>query len=166
MAFPDLFKLEKLQILAFSDRERKRQAGQPFEAMFNPQSLSQSFGSEFAPPRGRNNGTQSASFVRARPASLRLGLLLDGTGVGKMGLVSLLAGVKTVRERVQDFLGIAYAVQGETHEPTYLRLVWGRLLYECRLSGVTVTYTSFDRNGEPLRAELELTLAADADPKK
>ena len=38
MGFPDLFKLEKLKIFAFSDVERKTgSTDSPFEAMFNPQ---------------------------------------------------------------------------------------------------------------------------------
>jgi nucleoid-associated protein YgaU len=164
MSFPNLFKLEKLQIVAYSDAARATRAGQ-FVAMFNPQTFSQTVQSEFAFPAGMNNGTQSATFIRSLPSSLRLNLLLDGTNVGDIGLTQLSNG-KTVQQRIDDFLAIAYAVQGKTHEPNYLKVIWGTFAWPCRLASMTVSYTSFDRGGAPLRAELDLELAADDDPKK
>lgn len=166
MSFPDLFKLEKLQILAYSDLERMKKVGQTFEAMFNPQSISQTVRNELAPSQGLNSGTQTASFIRSEPSSLQLNLLLDGTNVGALGLTTMLFGSKTVQQRVKDFLDLAYSVQGPTHEPNFLKVVWGKFIFECRLKSVTVSYTSFDRSGGPLRAELALELEADSDPEK
>ncbi|HEX3349523.1 MAG TPA: hypothetical protein VHS58_15610 [Acetobacteraceae bacterium] len=166
MGFPDLFKLEKLQVHAYSDVARKKPVGDPFEAMFNPQKFSQTVKTEFAPPGGLNNGSQSASFVRSLPGSLELSLLLDGSNVGEMGLVNLLSSPKTVKQRVDAFLALAYAVQGQTHEPNFLKVIWGKFEFSCRLASMTVAYTSFDRGGEPLRAELDLRLANDEDLKK
>jgi nucleoid-associated protein YgaU len=42
----------------------------------------------------------------------------------------------------------------------------GGLIFSCRLSSVNVTYTSFDRDGAPLRAELDINLISDEDAKK
>lgn len=167
MAFPDLFKLEKLKIFAYSDLVRKSDiAGSPFEAMFNPQTLSWTNTTRFDRGKGAGSGTQRAIFLRTQPSDLQLSLLLDGTGVEEMGLVNLFSDTKTVQGRIDAFLALAYLPLSKTHEPSYLRVQWGTFTFECRLSGVTVNYTSFDRAGSALRAELALTLAADGDPFK
>ena len=167
MGFPDLFKLEKLQIFAYSDVQRKTEIdGSPFEAMFNPQTLTWSNTNLFAPAMGTGGGVQSATFVRAQPSDLLLNLLLDGTGVEEMGLVNLFTDPKTVQQRIDDFMALACKPLSDTHEPAYLKVQWGKFTFECRLSSVTVNYTSFDRHGSALRADLELTLAADADIAK
>ena len=167
MGFPDLFKLEKLKIFAFSDVKRKTAIdGSPFEAMFNPQTLTRTSTNIFAPATGTGGGVQSATFVRTAPSDLQVSLLLDGTGVEEMGLVNLFTDPKTVQQRIDDFLALAYQPQSDTHEPSYLKVQWGKFTFECRLSSVTVNYTSFDRDGSALRAELDLTLAADGDIAK
>lgn len=167
MAFPDLFKLEKLKISAFSDVKRQSEIdGSPFEAMFNPQTLSLTSANLFNPGKAAGGAIQSATFVRARPSDLQLTLLLDGTGVEEMGLVNLFSDTKTVQDRIGAFLALAYLPLGDTHQPSYLKVQWGKFAYECRLASVTVNYTSFDRDGSALRAELTMTLTADGDVLK
>jgi len=167
MGFPDLFKLEKLKIFAYANVERSTAIdGSPFEAMFNPQTLTRTNTNIFTPAKGHGGGVQSATFSRTAPSDLQLNLLLDGTGVEEMGLVNLFTDPKTVQQRISDFLALAYQPQSDTHEPSYLTVQWGKLTFECRLGSVTANYTSFDRDGSALRAELELTLIADGDIKK
>jgi nucleoid-associated protein YgaU len=166
MPFPNLFKLEKLKISAFEDVERtkEKEIKPAFEAMFNPQS--QSYGIRYKHGRGLWGATQSATFVREDPSSLRLTLLLDGTGVEKLGLVNLISSPQTVQDRIEHFLNIAYRSQSPTHEPSFLTVKWGALDFPCRLTSVTINYTSFDRDGSALRAELDITLALDEEFKK
>jgi hypothetical protein len=167
MAFPDLFKLEKLKILAYSDVERRKPIdGSPFEAMFNPQTFSQTVETRLASQGSPDSGVQSSYFVRSLPSSLTLNLLLDGTGIEEMGQDSRSSRGKTVQERVDGFLALAYFVRDDTHEPAYLKMQWGKFVFECRLVRMTVNYTSFARDGSPLRAELTLSLAADSDITK
>ena len=165
MAFPDLFKLEKLRISAYKDGKR-RTPFYTFRAMFNPESLSQTFQTRYLAGGGVNNPAQVASFGSALPTDLNLKLLIDGTGVGDIGLISTPAPGKAVKDQIDEFLANVYQVKDETHEPAYLIVDWGALHFSCRLSRATVTYTSFDRSGLPLRAELDLHLVADEDLAK
>ena len=48
--------------------------------------------------------------------------------------------------------------QPETHQPYYLHLYWGQFDFRGVLDQADVTYTLFDRNGEPLRATVKLSL--------
>jgi LysM repeat protein len=91
--------------------------------------------------------------------------VLDGTGVDEMGIVTLIA-PKTVEERLETFLRVAYRYNGTIHEPNYLLVEWGALKLPCRLKSVTIKYTSFDRGGKPLRAELAVRLISDEETKQ
>ncbi len=166
MAFPNIFKLEKLTIEAYSDRARTRPATPQaeFVAMFNPASFSQTFETRYATEAAAGSGEQQATFLGSLPTSLSLQLLLDGTGVDQMGLAGLAGGITTVKSRIDDFRNLAYEVQGESHEPNYLIARWGQNLeFRGRLSKLDIAYTSFDRDGMPLRAELAIALLADDD---
>jgi hypothetical protein len=167
MGFPDLFKLEKLKIYAFTDVARSKAVpDSPFEAMFNPQTLTQTYSIRFDPGKGHGGTEQTATFVRTNPSSLSLQLLLDGTGVDQMGLANLLSKTATVQSRIDNFLAIAYYAQSDTHEPSFLRVKWGAIDFPCRLTSVAINYTSFDRDGSALRAELDITLTSDDDIDK
>lgn len=167
MAFPDLFKLEKLKIEGFRESGRSTSLG-TFTAMFNPSTLTQRFGVQYAPSGEVSGSTQEARFVRTKPANLSLTLLLDGTGVDTMGLQTLFGVNQTVSQRIADFLKLAYHVVGESHEPSFLSVIWGEWGTELgqtgfrgRLSGVEIRYTSFNRDGSPLRAELAIEIISD-----
>jgi hypothetical protein len=77
-----------------------------------------------------------------------------------------LFGSKTVSERVEEFLTLTFRMNGKIHEPNYLRVEWGNLKFECRLDSVEIDYTSFDRDGTPLRAKLTVSLIADMEVEK
>jgi hypothetical protein len=164
----DLFKLEKLTISGFdtADREGTPPKDMVFEAMFNPATYSQTYSSVWAEQPGINASGAQLYYQRSDPSELSLDLVLDGTGVDEMGIVTLVA-PKTVEQRLQSFLRVAYTYNGKIHEPNYLRVDWGTLKgFPCRLRSVTIKYTSFDRGGKPLRAELAVMLVSDEEAKQ
>ncbi|HET9398851.1 MAG TPA: hypothetical protein VFO45_08545 [Sphingomicrobium sp.] len=165
MAFPDLFKLEKLKIQAFSDRNRSIRAGE-IEAMFNPTTINQRHGISYH-DSVEIGGRQVARFKRAQPSTLDVQLLFDGTGVDQIGLLTLFGKNQTVGERIADLLKICYVVHGDIHEPNFLTVTWGQFLkapnggFRGRLSDLSINYASFERDGSPLRAQCDLSLVAD-----
>jgi len=163
-------KLKKLTIKAYTSSARSGLPIGTFEAMYNPTSFSQKYEIAYGKNQGFDSGSRPANYARSRPMELSLKLVLDGTGVDEIGLSSLL-GRKTVSERVKQFVDLTFRVNGQIHEPNYLVAEWGGkqdggLIFSCRLESVNVTYTSFNRDGSPLRAELDINLIADEDVKK
>lgn len=158
-----LFKLEKLKITAFTKPERSilNQKGLPFEAMFNPTSYSRSYAIVWGKKQGVNASGAQLDYARTPPSELKFNLILDGTGVDTIGLFSFFS--PSVLDRVTKFLDITYEYNGTMHEPNYLLVEWGSLTERCRLSKVDIKYTLFDRDGTPLRAELDITLITDAE---
>jgi nucleoid-associated protein YgaU len=149
----DLFKLEKLTITAFSDEDRKSQSGQPFTVMFNPSSYTKSYASKIAVVQPLNGTGPRLAYVGTAPSTLSLAFTLDGNGVHDMGVNAISS--KSVAERVREFLSVAYEYKGTIHEAHFLIVQWGALTYSCRLAKADITYTSFDRGGQPLRAEIK-----------
>jgi hypothetical protein len=162
----DLFKLERLTIEAYETSDRNTPPVKKFEAMYNPASLNQSYGIKWGKNIGVNASGAPADYQFSKPAQLEFDLILDGTGVEQMGVVNFFSS-KSVKERVSDFLEATYDYQGKIHEPYYLKVKWGLPdEFKCRLSSVDITYTSFNRDGTPLRAELRVSLISDEDVKK
>ncbi len=165
MGLTNLFKLEKLKIKAYKNGKR---AGLPvgtFEAMFNPASFKQKYAVVYGKNQGRNSSGMKVNYDRSLPSDLNLKLILDGTGVDKFG-IELLFGSQTVSERVKDFLDLTFQMNGTIHQPNFLSVEWGDLIFSCRLSTVDVNYSAFDRSGKPLRAELDINLVADEEVAK
>ncbi|WP_437322472.1 CIS tube protein [Sorangium sp. So ce394] len=155
----NLFKLEKLKIKAFKDVGRRQPIGAPFEAMFNPASFSQRHAIAWAAKQGVGSSGPQLSYSRSKPSELTLTLVVDGTGVESMGVVAPVR--KSVKDRVKTFLDVTFRYNGVIHEPNYLLVEWGSLIFSCRLSEVDIKYTAFERDGTPLRAEIEVTLISD-----
>ncbi len=159
-----LFKLEKLKITAYTTAARSPLSYySKFEAMFNPTSLSQSYGISWVKRQGINSSGPQLVFTQSLPSELKLDLVLDGTGVDQIGL-SLLP-TQTVESRVKKFLHTCYDYNGTLHEPNYLLVEWGSLKFPCRLYQADIKYTLFNRDGTALRAELAVTLVSDLDAK-
>ena len=171
MALLDSMKLKKLTIKAY--RKRARSVGDligTYEAMFNPASFSQSYEIDYSNKQALNSTNKDLDYVLSKPRELKLKLILDGTGVHEIGILKL-GRQKTVSDRVKDFINLVFRMNGDIHEPNFLVVEWGGkedggLIFSCRLASANVSYTSFNRDGSPLRAELDVTLLSDEEVKK
>jgi hypothetical protein len=170
MALKNPFKLEKLTITAYQDEKRSIQVGKPFKAMFNPESFSQKHSTELVKKRGLNLTGQKLNYAYTAPSELSFKLLLDGTGSHEIGAVTLanalLGKDETVAARIKHLLDISFRINGEIHEPNYMVVAWGSLNFTCRLASLDIDYTSFNPDGTPLRAELNIRLLFDQETKK
>jgi len=206
--FENLFKLNKLKIYSYSDPERTKpftgnnqiiknppaninvpgQQGGPavstpvspyFEAMFNPESITQKFSIEYTEPQAIGSSGKQLTFSVRPPSSMRMTLIFAqsnfssfaGNKISKllqgkldpMSLSSPIANTKTgtVSGWIRSFFEVTYDISSHEHQPLWLKVVWGSLSYTCRLGSVEINYTSFDRNGEPLGAELDVLFKGD-----
>ena len=163
----NLFKLEKMRIEVFTAVKR---TGRPeaFELMFNPASLAESYaiGYQAEQRRAINSAATPARYTHTPPAKLALTFVLDGTGVNHyFKLHHLLAGA-SVREQVAKFKRLCWRTDGDIHQPRFLVIRWGRYDFSCRLASLDISYTLFDKSGDPLRAEMAASFVADASLEK
>jgi contractile injection system tube protein len=141
--------LAKLTIEPYLDQEFTRPAGIPWQALFNPTELSFSRKNTYNTTPSAGSSQPQTSYGGGEPDQVSLDLFFDGTGV--------VQSLQTVGERVTALLDLA-AYQGDTHQPYYLHAHWGRFDFRGVLTQADVTYTLFDRTGEPLRAKVKITL--------
>jgi hypothetical protein len=171
MGLGNLFKLSKLTITAYktSARGATDLIGKPLEVQYNPSTLAIKHESVFQGRSGIATSSSTAKYSHSRSPTLDVSLVFDGTNAGYMG-VELLFGVESVADRVKKFLRTCYQVESTTHEPAFLRLTWDQGVlgpnFDCRLKSVDIQYTSFDRDGSPLHAELAVSFLADIAPGK
>ncbi len=157
-------KLEKLLITSYGDVKRKSSKG-TFEAQFNPESYSRRHTNTFQKNKGINVSGRSARFSHGETDELSLTLIIDGTHADIYGLTAILSPPDPVPDQVEDFLEKCYNIDGDLHEPRFLNIKWGKLDMNCRLRSVDINYTLFNKEGEPLRAELKTTFVEDLDPE-
>lgn len=165
------FKLEKLRITAYrtADRGRRAKAPSEFEAMFNPASISRKYAIVWAKKQGKNTSGKAVNYERTPPETLALTLVLDGTGVDELGVLAIKSAIKkqsSVDGRIKEFLKVTFDYDGSMHQPRFLKVEWGSLIFKCRLESVDIKYTLFDRDGTALRAELAVNFISDEEAAK
>lgn len=169
MATNDSGKLEKLKIHAYNDPDRSDSAGDPFEVMFNPASITIQHQNVYKHNAALGKEFQPTNFRYTQPKEIQLELVIDGTGVTAIGVLNIFGKTKTVADQVTEFLELCFHRDGELHEPKYIRLSWGDgplKSFDSRLTSVDIEYTAFQENGSPLRATLKTNFIEDLAPKK
>jgi len=139
--------LQKLKVVAYSDAACSSLVGS-FEAMFNPEKYAQNYGISYKSFKTMSSGLHAPSYAHNDPSTMSLKLIVDSN-------YSLLGMTTSVSKAVKKFIELTYSVNGEIHQPNFLKVQWGDLDYPCRLKSLSVTYTLFDQSGKPLRAELD-----------
>lgn len=156
MKIGDFITLRNLHIIAYQDVERNLPIpnGQ-FEAMFNPDSIQESYAAHFRKKQAINSSGREAVYLFNPPEELEVTLLLHGSAPGlPFGQGHNMP--VNIREKVNQFKKVAYHMNGELHEPNFLRLKWGATFdFPCRLLSFTVKYTNFSSAGRPTQAEIE-----------
>ncbi|MBD2753198.1 CIS tube protein [Spirosoma validum] len=143
-------------IQAFNDKKLQSQTGK-FTLPINPENYAMSYKVEVDQSGGHGNSGSDIKYKKTPPEQLKLEFIFDNTGT-VMG--NTLDGTP-VQEQVRNFMTVTYHVDGESHKPHYLKVMWGDNLmtgdvqgFNCMLTQLDVNYTLFARTGEPLRAKL------------
>ena len=178
------FKLQKLKIHVYHPHKNNERYKGTFEVMFNPESYSLKYENTFQKTQGINTSSRAAKYSLSKPEELSVKLILDNTGVtdysqGNKGAVrgALLTGYSSfeqirgrrntdIYKKVQDFLDLTTYMNRKIHQPNFLKVEWGDLMFECRLKSVDINYTLFNRSGQPLRAELDVVFIGDIQDSK
>lgn len=155
-----LGKLEKMKIRAYEDVAFQKPSSPPFwSVLVNPESYSLEHRIEYntdTPPG--NNGTQ-AKYTRHNPEEFSCDLWFDNTGIldnkPKEDIYSEL-------ERFQNFL---LDLSSDTHEPRHFMIIWGKMLFKGRITGLQIQYKLFKPDGTPIRAMATVSFKGSFDDK-
>lgn len=164
-----LNKIQKLKITAYKKADRKIASGTPFEVMFNPASISVKHANKFSKLQGINTKGRTQQYSYTYSDEVGLEIILDGTGVTDYGITVWRGKTKSVAEQIKEFMELCFHMDGNIHEPKFLKIQWGEGIlkdFDCRLQSVDITYSLFDKNGSSLRATLKTSFIQDVGAKK
>ena len=170
MSLLNLFKLEKLRIEAYKAEGRaKSDYLDGMDVMFNPSSFQEKHANAYQAVRkpAINSSGRPALYGYTPPGELSFQLVLDGTGVSSFGVVQLVRalGGASVKKDVDKFKKLCLEMNGDIHQPNFLKITWGDFSFSCRLTALDITYKLFDEAGDPIRAELAVRFVKDKSAK-
>jgi phage tail protein X len=144
--------LQKMVVKAYSDSGFNRPAGE-YRVWINPEKYTHSYRICYNDTQAQGSSGGSPNFNRTPADEVQFELVFDGTGVVPTPLPGVLPYTKDgIASEVEKFKQLVFAYDGNIHSPRYLQLVWGTMLFNCRLTSLRVDYTLFKPDGTPLRA--------------
>jgi hypothetical protein len=172
--------LIKMKLVGYKDKtfDSSKKTGCECDALINPEGYSITYGTATSDQTAQGSSEVISKFKSRSAQTLSFKFLFDGTGIIKKsdgilsGLASGLAipGLNAkptdVVEMLSKFKQVVYDYDGKTHEPPYVQIQWGVLLYNCRLTYMTVNFKLFKPDGTPLRAEADCFFEGVVDEQK
>lgn len=154
--------LEKMLVKAYTDSGFHQEAGS-FQVWINPAQYSRDYRVCYNDRQAQGSPGGSPDFDRIPADTVKLELVFDGTGVVP-GPTPGIPRIDGVAAQVDAFRKLVFGYDGKIHSPRFLQLVWGTLLFRCRLKDLSVSYTLFKPDGTPLRAKASATFLGYTDP--
>ena len=176
MATPD-----KLKIIAYKGAGKKQNLStnpeDSYMALVNPETYSIQYQVVLNSRRVPGNAGSNPNYVYTPVPSLQFEFLFDATGVvpkpntlgviGDIPLVGAVAGAISnivspaekyeVMKEIDKFKQVLFTYQGEQHKPNNLQILWGKLIFDCKLTSLNLHFKLFKPDGTPLRATATAT---------
>lgn len=151
----------KVKITAYSSsgfEDNKKISSGEFTVLVNPEGYSRSYKIKFKEQQASGTKAQQMKFDKVEPEDLELEFLFDKTGAlpGTFKAKDD-AGIKQessegVWPDIEQFKKVVYDYKGDIHQPPYLIIQWGELIFKCVLREMTINFKLFRPDGTPLRA--------------
>lgn len=176
--------LIKMKIIACTDAQYTEDSSlPPYLVMVNPDKYTIEHTVDFNLTQPIGSSGTPAQYQRTRPQAMNFNFMFDGTGILNAGggLLNNLLNPAAISvpmvgpfasetefdlpAEIQKFKDRVLTFQGDRHEPRYVKLVWGTLLFKGRLSSMKIEYKLFKPDGTPIRAVATCTFTAATDPE-
>ncbi len=143
----------KMTIRSFSDPQFEEELTDvdPFVVHVNPQTYTKSTQINFSEEQAAGTSSNQSNHDSTEPLKLNFDFLLDRTGA----LGNEVDEENGVETDIEHFQKVALEFEGEIHQPRYLKLCWGSLIFKCQLEKLDVEYKLFNKEGKALRANLK-----------
>ena len=167
-----LGELKKMKIIGYTDITFKKKTGQEYEVIVNPENYSISYETIINGNDAQGSSLPLLQYNQQSSQILSFKFLFDGTGVLKKGNMSGVAvpGLPSkkpdVVKEIDDFKKAVYDFRSDNHQPPFVQLQWGPLLFNCVLTKMDISFKLFRPDGWPLRAEAQCTFRSAIDKNK
>jgi nucleoid-associated protein YgaU len=168
----DTGNIAPLKLVGYADDGFSKPTGSSYNALINPETFTINYGTQSTPKSGQGSSEEQRVFNKRSAQTVSFKILIDGTGLipsgpaGSMGggmvgsLVSAVTGDGGQRDVVSDIAKLKQVVYGynsDSHQPTYVQIQWGKILFNAQLQSMTLAYKLFSPDGTPKRAEADLS---------
>lgn len=165
-------KLEKLIIEPFTDAdcENPKEGVESYTALINPDQIVMDTKVEYETPESGGGSGDQQIFAGIKSPKFNLKLLFDSTGTlltngtASAGASPKREKPKAVHDQIEAFRKVTNYFHGEEHEPSYVRITWGGVIFKGRLETLKITYTLFSPAGLPIRATGDAGFIGSLDP--
>jgi hypothetical protein len=137
-----------------------------FELMLNPEYYSVKSTIRYKEDETANdaNPGYSYKYTGTPPREINIGpIILDVTGAIPFKSTLLDQSITKMIENLEE---VVYDYDGDTHQPPLIKVEWGSNSFEAKLLTIDVKYTLFAENGDPLRAEISLSMREYISPEE
>ena len=152
-----LGELRKMTLTGYKDNALQQPTGNVYTAVVNPETytLNDEIQSNQEQPAGTS--ANQPAFTRIAPRKLDFEFLFDSTGALQgnglgVALPLSVGSQQDVWEQVEQFKKTVFTFDGDTHQPPFVALEWGKFRFRCKAEKVSVTYKLFKPDGTPIRA--------------
>ncbi|WP_394749659.1 CIS tube protein [Spongiimicrobium salis] len=154
-----------MQITAYSSSEYSGSGISKCEVQINPASYTHEHTTNYNNYQALGTPGTTIWFKGTPPEKVSFDIYFDATGAVRPTSVVSLSSPTSVDEQIQKFKEVCFTYNGDIHEPNYLIISWGSLVFKCKLISLSISYTLFKDDGTPLRAKLTVSFeeAVDAD---
>jgi hypothetical protein len=153
--------LAKVKITAYKKADfddKKKIADGEFVVLLNPEGYNRSFKVKYKDQQASGTKSQEMKFDKVEPEDIELEFLFDKTGAlpgtfkGKKDADIRQESSEGVWPDIEKFKKVVYDYKGDIHQPPYLIIQWGELIFKCVLREMTINFKLFRPDGTPLRA--------------
>lgn len=159
----------KMVIVPFEDAQMQIRKGKPFYVPINPESFQRAWKPKYDTRGGQGNEGTDPRYKRSDPEMVKVDFTLDGTQSveGYVYQTNRQNQYQSVSDQIKALKHTVYRMDNKTHKPPKLIIFWGPdFKFPCILSDLTINYTLFDSEGNPLRAKISASFKEFVEPKK
>ena len=159
--------LDKMTIVAYASDEYSGSGDQKCTVKINPASYTHNHQVKYNNSTAQGSPGTTLKFQGIPPETISFDIYFDATGAVDQDVVD-------VKDQLDAFKSVCFLYNGSIHEPNYLILSWGSLVFKCKLTSLDISYTLFKPDGSPLRAKAGVKfeealdssiIAAEAEPE-
>jgi len=153
--------LAKIKITAYKSagfEQNKKISEGEFIALVNPEGYTRSYKVKYKDQQASGTKSQQMKFDKIEPEDIDFEFMFDKTGALPGTFQSSDdAGIQNESKEgvwpdIEKFKKVVYNYKGEIHQPPYLIIQWGELLFKCVLREMSINFKLFRPDGTPLRA--------------
>jgi hypothetical protein len=157
--------LEKVIITAYKtskfDEKKDKITSGKFTVLVNPEGYTRSYKIKYKDQQASGTKAKKMEFDKVEPEDIDFEFLFDKTGAlpGTFKATDN-AGIEQeskdgIWPDIEQFKKVVYDYKGEIHQPPYLIIQWGELVFKCVLREMSINFKLFRPDGTPIRAAVK-----------